>query len=54
MVISYSIDGETTFQSSNIFYNLSPGTYTNFSKIYKGNRLCEYTINVTTTEPTPL
>ncbi len=52
--VSFSIDNGTTFQSSNVFNNLAPGTYTILVQFTKGNRLCEYTINVTITEPTPL
>jgi len=52
--VNYSIDNGTTFQSSNVFNNLVPGTYTILVRFTKGNRLCEYTIDVTITEPTPL
>lgn len=52
--VSYSIDGGTNYQSSNIFSNLAPGTYTITVKFTKGNRVCEYTIEVIITEPTPI
>lgn len=48
--VTYSIDG-TTFQPSNVFSGLAPGTYTITVKYKKGNRECFYTINVTITQP---
>jgi len=52
--VSYSINGGTTYQPSNTFTNLAPGTYTITVKFTKGNRVCEYTIEVIITEPTPI
>ncbi|WP_339834802.1 T9SS type B sorting domain-containing protein, partial [uncultured Flavobacterium sp.] len=53
-VITYSIDGGITYQNSNVFNGLAPGTYTIDIKYTKPTHECDYTINVTITEPTPL
>ncbi len=49
--VNYSINNGTSFQSSNVFNNLSPGTYTILVRFTKGNRTCEYSITVTITQP---
>ena len=49
--VSFSIDNGTSYQSSNVFNNLTPGTYTIIVRFSRGNRVCEYSITVTITEP---
>ncbi len=48
--VTYSING-IDFQTSNVFSPLPPGNYTITIKFQKGNRECDYTIEVPITQP---
>ena len=51
---SYSIDAGTTFQTENLFANLTAGTYEVLIRTEKGADVCDYTETVIISEPTPI
>ena len=53
-LLSYSIDNGVTFQSSNEFTNLGPGTYDIVAASGPNGTFCTVTNQVVITEPTPL